>query len=257
MCALAAEGARRGLPAPECSAGSIQPASGFSTVTCGARNHAAADGLICSSCESAGVTDDLRCSRRSSSAPCGEGLRHTSLINYALYQTGWFACVLGASWRRPGVGLSIALVLIGAHVVLSPKRNVEVGLVLFATVVGAAVEIFQIAAGTYHFTSGTVDGVWPPPWLLVMWAQFATTFRFGLRRVIAQPLPAALFGAAGGPVAFIAGQRLGAVTLLPPVTHGLLRLSVTWGIALVVFSVVVRRVSVDGHWPRYHTSRSR
>ena len=65
------------------------------------------------------MTDDLCDSRRSSPASSGEGLRHTSLINYALYQAGWFACVLGASWRRPGVGLSIALVLIGAHVVLS------------------------------------------------------------------------------------------------------------------------------------------
>lgn len=203
------------------------------------------------------MTDDLRDSRRSSPASCGEGLRHTSLVNYALYQAGWFSCVLGASWRRPGVGLSIALVLIGAHVVLSSERHVEVGLVLFATIVGAAVEISQIAAGTYHFTSGTLNDMWPPPWLLAMWAQFATTFRFSLRRVIAQPLPAALFGAAGGPIAFIAGQRLGAVTLLPPVTHGVLRLSLTWAIALVAFSVLVRRVNPDGQWPRYYTSRLR
>lgn len=203
------------------------------------------------------MTDGLRDSRRSSSASSGEGLRHTLLINYALYQAGWFACVTGASWQRPGVGLSIALVLIGAHVVLSSERQVEVGLVLFATIVGVAAEIPQIAAGTYRFTSGTVNAVWPPPWLLAMWAQFATTFRFSLRRVIAQPFPAALFGAAGGPIAFIAGQRLGAVTLLPPLTLGLLRLSITWGIALVVFSVVVRRVTPDGHWPLYHRSRSR
>jgi hypothetical protein len=66
-----------------------------------------------------------------------------------------------------------------------------------------------------------------------------------------------VFGAVGGPIAFIAGQRLGAVTLLPPVRHGVLRLSLTWAIALVAFSVVVRRVTADGHWPCYHTSRSR
>ena len=203
------------------------------------------------------MTDDLRGSRRSSIAPCGEGLRHAQLVNYALYQVGWFACVLGASWRRPGVGLGIALVLIGAHVVLSSERQVEVGLVLFATVVGATVECVQIAAGTYHFTSGTVNGGWPPAWLLAMWAQFATTIRFSLRRVIARPLSAALFGAAGGPIAFIAGQRLGAVTLLPPVTHDVCRLSLAWAIALVAFSVVVRRVTPDGQWPGYHMSWSR
>ena len=109
------------------------------------------------------MTDDLRDSPRSSPASAGEGLRHTSLVNYALCQAGWFSCVLCASWRRPGVGLSIALVLIGAHVVLSSERHVEVGLVLFATVVGVAAEISQIAAGTYHFTSWTVNGAWPPP----------------------------------------------------------------------------------------------
>ena len=101
--------------------------------------------------------------------------------------------------------------------------------------------MIQIAAGTYRFTSGTVSDALPPPWLLAMWAQFATTFRFSLRSVITRPVPAMLFGAAGGPIAFLAGERLGAVTLLPPLAYGLLRLSVSWAIALVVFSAVVRR----------------
>ena len=100
----------------------------------------------------------------------------------------------------------------------------------------------QIAAGSYRFTSGTVMDALPPPWLLAMWAQFATTFRYRLRPVVTRPIRAALLGAAGGPLAFLAGERLGAVTLLPPVTYGLLRLSVSWAIALLVFSAVVRRV---------------
>jgi len=91
----------------------------------------------------------------------------------------------------------------------------------------------------------------PPPWLLAMWAQFATTFRYSLRSVVARSTRAALFGAAGGPIAFLAGERLGAVTLLPPLTPGLLRLSISWAIALVVFSVVVRRVARGRHGPRY------
>jgi hypothetical protein len=57
--------------------------------------------------------------------------------------------------------------------------------------------------------------------------------------------PVRPLGAAGGPIAFLAGERLGAVTLLPPLTYGLLRLSVSWAIALVVFSSVVRRVAPE------------
>ena len=28
-------------------------------------------------------------------------MRHSHLLNYALYQAGWFACVLGAASHRP------------------------------------------------------------------------------------------------------------------------------------------------------------
>ena len=176
-------------------------------------------------------------------------MRHTHLINYALYQIGWFACVLGGASQRPWTGCLIALILVGVHLSLSVERSLEVRLVVLATAVGAVVEAIQIAAGTYGFTSGTVSDALAPPWLLAMWAQFATTFRFSLRSVIMRPVPAVLFGAAGGPLAFLAGERLGAVTLLPPLASGLFRLSLSWAIALVVFSAVVRRVT--GPRPEY------
>jgi hypothetical protein len=91
----------------------------------------------------------------------------------------------------------------------------------------------------------------PPPWLLALWAQFATSFRFSLRAVITRPVRAVLFGAVGGPVAFLAGARLGALTLLPPLPSGLARLSVTWAVALIVFSMATRRVMRGGAGPSY------
>ncbi len=184
-------------------------------------------------------------------------MKHTRLINYAFYQVGWFACVLGGASHRPWTGLLIAVILIGVHLTLSLERSLEARLLVVATVVGAVVEMVQIAAGTYRFTSGTANDALPPPWLLAMWAQLATTFRFSLRWVITRPVSAALFGAAGGPIAFLAGERLGAVTLLPPLTLGLLRLSMSWAIALVVLSVVVRRVASERDAPRYRAVQIR
>jgi hypothetical protein len=40
-------------------------------------------------------------------------LRHTQLVNYGLYQIGWFACVLGGAWHRPWTGFLIAVILLG------------------------------------------------------------------------------------------------------------------------------------------------
>jgi hypothetical protein len=169
-------------------------------------------------------------------------LRHSRALNYLLYQAGWFACALGAAWQRPWTGFLVAVILVGVHLALSTERAVELRLVCLATAVGAGVEMLQIATGTYRFPSGTVVYALPPPWLLAMWAQFATTFRSSLRSVIVHPVRALLFGAAGGPLAFLAGERLGAVVLLPPIRAGLLRLSISWAIALTLLSLMVRRM---------------
>ena len=172
-------------------------------------------------------------------------MRHTQLVSYTLYQIGWFACVLGAASQRPWTGCLIGTILVVVHVALSVERVLEVQLLVLATAVGAAVEMIQIAAGTYRFTSRTETDALPPAWLLAMWARFATTFRFSLRNVVIRPVLAVLFGAAGGPIAFLAGERLGAVTLLPPLAQSLLRLSISWAIALVVFSAVLRRIAPE------------
>jgi hypothetical protein len=166
-------------------------------------------------------------------------------LNYVLYQAGWFACVLGAASQRPWTGFVVAMILVGVHLALSMDRSVEVRLVLLATAVGAGVEMVQIAAGTYRFPSGTPTNGLPPPWLLAMWAQFATTFRSSLRSVILRPGCALLFGAAGGPIAFLAGERLGAVVLLPPLPYSLLRLSISWAIALTILSRVTGRMEPE------------
>ena len=180
-------------------------------------------------------------------------MRHTQLLNYALYQVGWFACVLGGASQRPWTGFAIAVALIGVHLALSIERSVEARQVGLAVIVGLIVEVVQIASGTYRFTSGTVIDALPPPWLLAMWAQLATTFRFSLRSVIARIPRAVLFGSVGGPIAFLAGDRLGAVTLLPPLTLGLIRLSIGWALALIVFAAFVRKGSPDADALRYRT----
>ena len=180
-------------------------------------------------------------------------MRRAHLVNYALYQIGWFACVLGGASHRPWTGCLFALTLAGVHLTRSLERSIEVRLMALAAAVGAMVEMVQIATGTYRFTLGTVIDALPPAWLLTMWAQFATTFRHSLRTVISRPPQAALFGAIGGPIAFLAGERLGAVTLLEPLMHGLLRLSISWALALVVFSAVVRRVAPERDAPRSTT----
>ena len=168
---------------------------------------------------------------------------YTTPLNYAFYQAGWFACVLGGAYHRPWAGFLVATALVAAHVTLSDDRTCEVRRLALAVAVGVIVEAILIDAGTYRFTSGTIFAALPPPWLLAMWAQLATTFGSSLRTVVHRPAAAALFGAVGGPIAYLAGERLGAVTLQRPLTPGLILLAISWVAAMLIFSVVERRLS--------------
>lgn len=168
-------------------------------------------------------------------------LRDSSLANYVLYQAGWFACVIGAARQRPWLGAAIALVLLLAQVALSTQRGREVRLIASAVLVGFVVESIHLAAGTYVFRSGTIAAGWPPAWIILMWAQFAATFAFSLRPIITRPAAAAAFGAIGGPLAFVAGHGLGAVTLVPPMWLALLQIALAWGVAMTLLAAIARR----------------
>lgn len=173
-------------------------------------------------------------------------LRDSSLANYVLYQAGWFACVLGAATQRPWLGAAIAAIVLLLQVALSTRRGRDLRLIAAAVIIGGVVESIHLAAGTYVFQSGTFAAGWPPAWIILMWAQFAATFAFSLRPIVTRPIAAALFGAVGGPIAFVAGDGLGAVTLLPPMMTGLLQLAVSWGLAMVILSAIARREIAAG-----------
>lgn len=186
----------------------------------------------------------------------GPAFRYPSLLNYAFYQAGWFACVLGAAHHRPLTGFIIAAALLGAHLALSNHRRRDGGRVVIAVIVGAAFEALQLWAGTYRFSSGVILAALPPPWLLAMWAQMATTFDFSLRPIVTRPAASALFGAVGGPLAFLAGDRLGAVTLQRPLAPGLLLISVSWIAAMLIFCTIERRHGINHPDPARAISRT-
>lgn len=169
--------------------------------------------------------------------------RATTALNYAAYQVGWFAVVLGATAGHAAAGALVATLLVAAHVAVADDRRSEARLVVMALVTGAVVEAWQLQAGSYRELAHMPPAPVPPIWLLLLWAQFATTFRYALRDVIATPRAAVAFGALGGPLAFTAGDRLGAVTLSTPLWPALLRLAVAWALALVWFAWATPRVA--------------
>ncbi len=180
--------------------------------------------------------------------------RATVLVNYAGYQIGWLAVLLGAGAGYDVQGTALAVALTAGHLWLADDRRTEVWLLLAALVTGGLVESWQIASGTYRLLAGVPAAGLPPWWLLTLWGQFATTFRFSLAQVMTRPVRAAVLGALGGPLAFLAGERLGAVALTVPLLPGLLRLAVAWAAALLWLAWLTRRMA--GPLPAGYRPRS-
>ena len=151
-----------------------------------------------------------------------------TLLNTALFQAGWFAVVLGAAHRRPWSGMATALALFAIHVLAARARRDELMLGIVAGALGYCIDTCLQGIGVLAFDSGIVVPWLAPPWLIPLWLQFATLLRFGLRWLDGRPALAALLGLVGGPMAFLSGKQLGAVTFPAGTFSALVALGLVW-----------------------------
>lgn len=178
-------------------------------------------------------TVDLQRSR-TSTQHCNSSTR---FLNYLLYQVGWLACVLGASWNLQWLGVSIALSLVIIHFWLATDRSVQINLALTAAAWGLLVDSAQLWLGVFTFPCGSVVAWLPPPFMAVLWLQFASTFRYSFGWLRKRYALDACFGLIGAPLAFYAGERLGAIEFLSPrwMNYAILGLAWAFSIPLLVF----------------------
>ena len=166
--------------------------------------------------------------------------RTALLVNVVAFQFGWFACILGAAHGWPWAGTAIAAAIVARHVLGAARPAEETKLVLCAVALGALCDSALVILGLLNFASGTFIAGAAPNWILGMWALFATTLNVSLNWLKGRWLVAAWLGAAGGPLSYWAGARLGAVALVEPVP-ALAALAVCWAIAMPLLMVCARR----------------
>ena len=137
----------------------------------------------------------------------------TKLLNITFYQVGWFCCVLGAAWDRPLLGALSALLLAGIHLFLSRSRKTEGLRMLGACLIGITMDSIQQELGVFTFKTDPDWPLWLPLWIFVIWAQFATLFRYALHWLSGRYLLVAILGMFGGPLAYAGGIKLGAAVM--------------------------------------------
>jgi hypothetical protein len=151
-------------------------------------------------------------------------------INLVGFQVGWFAVVLGAANGMPWLGLVVVPLIVALHLFLTRRPRQELMLALVCTVLGFLVDSALISGGIFS----PIPYVWAspplsPPWMIMLWPNQAVALNSSLSWMRGRYLLGAVFGAIGGPLAYLGGAKLGAMTQMPT-QQGLIILGITWGV---------------------------
>jgi len=162
------------------------------------------------------------------------------LANFVLFQIGWFGCVLNAA-ARPLTGAAIALLVVAVALWRSRDRGGELVLLALAAVIGTLCDGLFVLSSRLHYAGALLPPL-PPLWDIALWPLFATTLNGALGWLKERLRLAALLGAVGGPLAYLAAARLGAVQLGAP-SSTLLLLAGAWGVLTPLLLVLARGLS--------------
>lgn len=164
--------------------------------------------------------------------------------NFVLFQIGWLCCVMsGANQFHSLTGVVIVSIIVMIHLQRANDSISEIVLILFAMIIGTLWDSSLMRAGLFQFSSASLIGGLAPLWLIAMWALFATTLNVSLKWLKGRYWLAAILGATGGPLAYYAGQRLGAVAF-SDTTLAMLAIAAGW--AIIMPALVALTVRYDG-----------
>lgn len=170
--------------------------------------------------------------------------------NVVLFQLGWFACVFGGSGQWHWLASLFVILVLIHHLFDASSVSTELQLLLCAGLIGFVWDSILVRLGILQFEFGFLHENFAPEWIVAMWLLFATTLNVSLRWLKKRWLISAVFGAVGGPLAYLAGQKLGAV-VMPDLWVGLAVLCVGWSF---IFPLLVwLSLHFDGFSDHTHT----
>lgn len=153
------------------------------------------------------------------------------LTNFLAFQLGWFACVLGAAHGLPWLGPLAALPVLALSVWQAPQRMPQLQRLTLVTLLGSAFDQAVLLSGWLSYPAADWPAQLLPPWMVALWALFATTLDVSLRWLRQHLKLAALLGAISAPLAYYAGVRLGASTWHEPLPLAI-TLATGWALLL-------------------------
>jgi hypothetical protein len=171
-------------------------------------------------------------------------MRSGKLLNFVLFQLGWFACVISSAAKLPLLGSAVAVAIIGWHLWRAQQPSREFYLIVTAMLIGVTWDSLLVWQAWLHYPAGILLPNTAPYWIVMLWALFATTLNLSLRWLKQHMRLAIVLGAVAGPLAYYGGARLGALDFVQPAS-ALLALSIGWAVFTPLLILLSKRF--DGY----------
>ena len=167
------------------------------------------------------------------------------LLSLALFNCGWYCCVLGAAYGFPWLGPLYVSVWFVWRVTGTRTRSGEALLILLAAIVGYALDSTLFLSGMLLETGQDSFG-WPAPlWLVCLWPNLAGALGGCLGYLKKRYFLGCVAGVIGGPMAYFAGRQLGAIDLADPLVVSFAAIAAEWAIAMPLLLFLDARLSPE------------
>ena len=163
------------------------------------------------------------------------------IINFVLFQVGWFIGVLGATYNQTYFALTLSIVILMVHFAIIKNRILELKLIIIAGLIGLLFDGALLNFDLIIYNDPGLPYPLTPIWIVMLWMFFAMTLNHSLAWLRQKIYISILFGALGGPLAYIAGEKLGAITLLS--TNSIIILSIGWAFITPVLLIIANRLN--------------
>ncbi len=156
------------------------------------------------------------------------------LINVVITQVAWFVAVTSGAGGHWWPGVAAVSTVVAVHLLVSARPGHEGVRLVLAGLFGFAADSLLGYTGACSWSGGAAEGRLPPAWLTALWLNFATMLTASLMWLVPRWRLAMAFGAVGGPLAYLAGARLGALSFPHGAAIGLTAVGLCWAVAMAV-----------------------
>lgn len=165
-------------------------------------------------------------------------MNRANILNFLLFQMGWFVTCLSAAWGKPVVGVLFISVWLVTHIwYFEVSRRQEVKLIIGAAIIGVLIDSTLVYSGVISFPAQARLGSPTTVWMVMLWMGFAATLSHSLGWLRNKTGLAMVFGFLGGPLAYFAGDRFGAINMELS-APSVFAIGISWAIAMFVLTKI-------------------